>query len=80
MIEGGVYSALLPLESVLPRSPSRRITFSKCQASEPPVRKWTTVLVVPVLLQTMHGGDQSCLHDGGAQQIVDRVLLRRLSQ
>lgn len=79
MIEGSVYSALRTPGRVLPGSPSGRITFSECQASEPLVRKGRTVSVVPELLQTIHGGDQSCLHNGGAQRIVDRPLLCLLS-
>ena len=51
---------------VLSGYPSSRITFSECQASELPVRKGRTVLVVLNLLQTMHGGDKIRLHDAGA--------------
>ena len=38
------------------------------------------VLAVPALLPRMHGGDKSCLHDGGAKRIVDRAQLSLLSQ
>ena len=75
VIEGGVYSALLTLGTVLPGPPCSRLNFSECQAPEPPVLKGSTVLVVPVLLQTIHGGGKRCLHDGGAQGIVDGAAL-----